>query len=129
MRRPFLAVSFSTLLFAPTDRGNTSNTWHALGLCSQVQDVLSCLLSGECADERLWGVSVYSVEPLAGANRLLIRVGPTHDEASLDVWQTLETLNAARSYFRREIAREIHRKRVPDLEFAWVLPGEVVVNE
>ncbi len=85
-------------------------------LCRQVERALSMALPGECGDELLSGLTVMSVTPAEGTSRLLVTVSLPEGANPLDVLLRLEK---ARGFLRSGLASEIHRKRVPDLAFAF----------
>jgi hypothetical protein len=93
-----------------------------LQLCRQVQRALSLALAGESADEALRDLYVQSVEPLGSPGQLAVTVilpgygGVT----SADV---LARLAAHTPRLRAAVAREISRKRVPNLSFIPVPPS------
>jgi ribosome-binding factor A len=92
-----------------------------LQLCRQVQRALSMALGGECADELLREVYVESVEPMGSPGQLRVNVVlPGHVQgAAPEVWARLAELT---SRLRAAVAREICRKRVPNLSFI-VMPS------
>ena len=98
---------------------------HDYGLCAEVSEILSFLFAGGCADERLWDFCVVSVEPFPNASRLLIKVCPKRPMTFAEFDEGLKILKSARSFFRREIAQAIFRKRVPELVFDWCLDSGV----
>jgi ribosome-binding factor A len=87
----------------------------ALQLCKQVAETLSLALSG-CADPLLNDLLVADVRPAPDSTRLLVLVqSATRRPVSLaDVSQHLEH---ARGLLRQEVARQIHRRKTPDLVF------------
>lgn len=97
-------------------------------LCRQVEEAVSCALV--CSTSPiLRDLLVIAVEALRGAAMLQVLV--TTEGESLDCHQTEEALRRARGYIRHEVARAIHRKRVPSLSFVLVPDGSVleVVDE
>jgi hypothetical protein len=93
-----------------------------LQLCRQVQRSLSMALAGECGDEILRDVYVESVEPMGGAGHLLVRIviPPSIEEAPLEL---IARLSERTAQLRATIARDICRKRVPNLRFIAVPPN------
>ena len=91
-----------------------------LQLCRQVQRALALALPGECDDELLRDACVESVEPLGGPGQLLVRVSvPAGGDAP--TWNdAMARLTACTPRLRAAIAREISRKRVPNLSFVVV---------
>ena len=92
-----------------------------LQLCRQVQRALAMALPGDCADELLRDVYVESVEPIGGPGQLAVRViVPAHCGAPAS--EVMSRLAAQTPRLRAAVAREISRKRVPNLSFI-VLPA------
>jgi ribosome-binding factor A len=86
-------------------------------LCRQVEEAIAYALV--CSTSPiLRDLYVMGVEPARGA--ALLRVLVTMEGDAHDYQQTVEALARAKGYFRAEVARAIHRKRVPSLEFALV---------
>jgi ribosome-binding factor A len=90
-----------------------------LQLCRQVSRSLSYVL-GSLGDDVLGGLHVESVEPAPNASHLLVTVSSLDAEASPET--ILIRLHAAQPRLREEIARDIHRRRVPELTFRCVRP-------
>ena len=98
---------------APSRKG----AFKALQLCKQVERAVSVTLASEWLDDVLVGACVVSVDPAPDASRLLVVVllAPGRD---LDaIGPARAALQAASSEFRAEVARSIHRKRVPEVVF------------
>jgi ribosome-binding factor A len=89
----------------------------ALQLCAQVAQTLASVLSGECGDDRLRDLLVESVEPAPDSTRLLVTVSAGPAFADGDTASVLRALYGATGMLRVQIARAIHRKRVPELLF------------
>jgi ribosome-binding factor A len=89
----------------------------ALQLCAQVARTLAGVLSGECGDDRLRDLLVESVQPAPDSTRLLVTVYPGPAFAAGDTEPVLAALYGAMGLLRGQIARAIHRKRVPELVF------------
>jgi ribosome-binding factor A len=89
----------------------------SIQLCRQVEEAISCALV--CSTNPiLRDLYVMGVEPVRGA--ALLRVLVTTEGEANDYQQTIEALARAKGYFRGEVARSIHRKRVPSLDFVVV---------
>lgn|GEM_PF-5632773 len=88
-------------------------------LCRRVEEALRCALL--CAEHSLLrDLLITGVEPLRGASLMRVLVetpDPTHEPKTLEI-----ALEKACGYLRAEVARSIHRKRVPGLRFE-VVPG------
>jgi hypothetical protein len=113
-----------------SDQGDSSETQRrfdarsdrkTLQLCRQVQRALSLSLGGECADELLGDLYVASVEPLGGPGQLGVRVILSTDSGA-SAGEVMSRLTAQTPRLRAAVAREISRKRVPNLSFI-VLPS------
>jgi ribosome-binding factor A len=107
--------------FDAADLSESRNTTHERKdrqLCEQVAEALSFALA-ECHDPRLADLYVEAVEPAPSASRLRVVVS---GDSGADAFAILGALERARSYLRRPIAGEIHRKRTPELCFELVAP-------
>jgi ribosome-binding factor A len=98
----------------PSRAGSNTKT---IQLCRQVEEAIAYALAGS-ASPILRDLYVVGVEPLRGVAllRVLVSIEGEADEHE----QTKAALNRARGYFRGEVARAIHRKRVPTLQFVIV---------
>ena len=94
-----------------------------LQLCRQVQRALALALPGECNDERLRDASVESVEPIGGPGQLLVRVSVPDGGDGATWTDVMARLTACTPRLRATVAREISRKRVPNLSFVVVPPA------
>ena len=90
-----------------------------LRLCRQVEQVISLTLGGECGDDRLQGLTVRAVAPAPGPGQLMVTLQAPPGE--MDLVGALECLEQVQGLLRREVARAIHRKKVPRLSFR-ILP-------
>ena len=108
------------------DRGpSRRGTWKLQQLCKQVERAASVTLAGECASDVLVGAAVVSAEPAPDASRLRVTVVLAPGRSMEDAVRAIAELRRAAPAFRREAARSIHRKRVPDLTFDVRWAGEV----
>ena len=89
-------------------------------LCRQVHEALIWSLGAATNDERLSYCSVVDVEPLAGSNRLLVKIGVPTD---LSVSDIAEQLEIAAPTLRMEVAQAITRRKAPELVFVPVPSG------
>ena len=89
-------------------------------LCEQVAEAISFALA-ECHNPLLADLFVESVDPAPSASRLRVVVSADIDA---DGEAALDALDHARNFLRRQIAGEIHRKRVPELSFVLMLRGD-----
>jgi len=92
----------------------------ALQLCEQIARTLSCVLAGECRDDRLRELLVESVQPAPDSTRLLVSLylGPSAPGVETD--ELLQSLRGAARMLRSAVANAICRKRVPELVFRLV---------
>jgi ribosome-binding factor A len=81
-------------------------------------------LSSECGSDVLLGAAVVSAEPAPDAARLRVVVLLAPGRGVEDAELALSALRQAAPAFRQEIARSIHRKRVPEIAFDVILAGE-----
>lgn len=91
-------------------------------LCGTVHRTLSLCLSSTIAHEA--GVAVESVEPAESPGRLLVvlRADRPLDPASHG--HILRAIESTRGALRAEVAAAVSRRRVPDLTFLVLGPGE-----
>jgi ribosome-binding factor A len=103
--------------FGETGRSRRG-TWKTLQLCKQVERAAAVVLAGECESDVLLGASVAAVEPAPDASRLRVTIVlvPAGDRAA-PLAEALAALRRVTVRFREEIARCIHRKRVPEIVF------------
>jgi ribosome-binding factor A len=104
------------LFFGEADRSQRKH-WKALQLCKQVERAAAMVLSADCQEEVLAGAAVAAVLPAPDAARLMVRVVLAPGRAPEDVGTAREALGRAAARFREEVARSIHRKRVPEIVF------------
>jgi len=112
-------------VFFGSKDGRRRTNWKEMQLCRQVERAASMALASECEAEALAGAAVAAVEPAPDARRLRITVvlPPGAEVSSLDGgWVALA---ACANLVRAEVARSIHRKRVPEIVFDLRLAGEV----
>jgi ribosome-binding factor A len=89
-------------------------------LCRQVHEALTWALGSSTRDERLAYCTIADVQPLAGGNRMLVKVSVPRD-LSLD--EIAEQLAVAAPALRTEVAQAITRRKAPELVFLPV-PGD-----
>jgi ribosome-binding factor A len=106
----------ANMLFGPIEPPIDRKTQQ---LCKQVSRVLSCVLSGEIADEVLQGLAVDSVIPAPNASRLQVTLFPTGtlEVPLIEVYARLEKVHG---HLRSAVAEDINRKRAPELSFVVV---------
>lgn len=128
-RRRFQGVDpeFASALMSEESFEKNPNRQHdhkTLQLCSQVRDALSLAISGECHDDVLRELYVDTVEPAPNASRLLVRlIIPKH--AKVDYADLYERLAKVGPFLRTIVAKEISRKRTPELTFVAMPESEV----
>jgi hypothetical protein len=101
--------------FGDADQAAGRN-WKVWQLCKQVERAASFVLA-ECRDDALLGAAIAEVAPAPDAGRLRVAVVlPSHGSTG-NVIEARAALARAASSFRAEVARSIHRKRVPEIVF------------
>jgi ribosome-binding factor A len=88
----------------------------ALQLCAQVMRTLNSLLVGD-ADPVLRDLMVVEVVPAPDTKRLLVSVVLAPSAAEHDPGEVLSHLHRAQGHLRSEVAAEITRRKVPNLNF------------
>ena len=87
-------------------------------LCKQVAETLSLVISGECDDDVLRSLQIFSVQPAPNTRRLLVVVEPDEEtRANFTPEDVLARIEPLRPFLRTEVARAISRKRAPTLVF------------
>ena len=107
----------------PRRRFDARSDRKTLQLCRQVQRALSLSLAGDGGDELLQSLYVQSVQPLGSAGQLAVAV-VLPPEAGANAGYVLARLAAHTPRLRAAVAREITRKRVPNLSFIVLPPDE-----
>lgn len=84
-------------------------------LNEQLKRELSLLIQQGVRDPRVWGVTVTAVRATADLDRarILVRLSGDDEERR----EALTGLLAAAPWLRRELGRELHIRRVPELDF------------
>ncbi len=84
-------------------------------LNEQLKRELSLLIQQGVRDPRVWGVTVTAVRATADLDRarILVRLSGDDEERR----EALAGLLAAAPWLRRELGRELHIRRVPELDF------------
>jgi hypothetical protein len=99
--------------------------WKVAQLCKQVERAATGALEGEWTSDALLGAAVASVAPAPDASRLRVLVVLSPAKETTDVERARAALVALTPAFREEVARSVHRKRVPEIVFE-VMPGAEV---
>jgi ribosome-binding factor A len=96
----------------PEQRGREH---HRERLADGMRDEIGALLEGELADPRIGLASVTEVKlsPDGRALHVFVNVAGTDDEAV----STMEGLNAAKGYIRREVGSRMRLRVAPELHF------------
>jgi ribosome-binding factor A len=110
--------------FAATDRSGRRN-WKVQQLCKQVERAAAVTLAGECESDALLAAAVASVEPAPDSSRLMATVVLAPGKGAEDLADARAALARSAASFRGEVARTIHRKRVPEIVFDVRLSEEV----
>lgn len=98
----------------PAHAGRSGGQRKALQLCAQAAQALGYALSWETNDDVIAGLLVESVVPAPNSTHLLVTV-TAPSEVPVD--EVLNRLPGHIGRLRAEVARSIHRKRVPELSF------------
>jgi hypothetical protein len=107
--------------FGEADRTRKGN-WKMLQLCKQVERAAALTLAGLCESDALLGASIAAVEP---AGRLMVTVVLAPGKVVEDATEAKAVLLRSTVAFREEVARSVHRKRVPEVVFDVRLAEEV----
>jgi hypothetical protein len=91
--------------------------WKVMQLCKQVERAATLALEGEWVGDALLGAAVALVEPAPDAGRLRVVIALAPSRGVDDVEQARAALVGLTSGFRADVARSIHRKRVPEIVF------------
>jgi hypothetical protein len=110
--------------FGERERSRKVN-WKVLQLCKQVERAATLALEGEWVGDALLGAVVATVEPAPNAARLKVVVVLVPGKGVDEVERARATLAELKATFRSEVARSIHRKRVPEIVFDVRLAPEV----
>lgn len=94
-------------------------------LCKQVERAAAVTLAGECEGDALLGAAVAFVEPAPDSTRLMATVVLAPGKGAEDLAAARAALARSAASFREEVARTIHRKRVPEIVFDVRLSEEV----
>lgn len=94
-------------------RGGVSLDHKLAQMCHQVQETVSLALAA-ANDPALHDLTVIGVEPTRGAAAL--RIVLTADGDDIDYDDLEERLARAGGWLRREVTREINRRRAPTLD-------------
>ncbi|MEL6181245.1 MAG: ribosome-binding factor A, partial [Myxococcota bacterium] len=94
-------------------------------LCRQVRHAVDDALASECDDPLLHNLMVCSVQPAPHAGRLRIILESTWPDDTFNADEALARLNALKGLLRAEVASAINRRRVPELTFYVLTPGEI----
>lgn len=97
--------------------GSGRRNFKVLQLCRQVERASALALASECDSDVLAAASVVAVEPAPNAGRLRVIVALAPGSSATDLGEAVASLAAATGVFREEVARCIHRKRVPEIVF------------
>lgn len=82
-----------------------------------VREVVSCTIADELQDPRIGFVTVTSARVSADLRKATVYVSVLGDEQGRE--QTLDALNASRALVQSKIARELHLKNTPTLDFLY----------
>jgi len=88
---------------------------HRERLSEAIREEIETILEGELADPRIGLVNVSGVELAEDARSARVFVNVEGDDAEAD--RSLEGLEAAKNYIRRELAERLRLRRSPELFF------------
>jgi ribosome-binding factor A len=94
-------------------------------LCKEIQLTLNLTLAGELNDPLLRELTVFSVEPLPESSDLIVVFSWNGDCSQFDFSKIRLAVQNVSGRLRSEVAQAINRKRVPELSFKLLFPGEV----
>jgi ribosome-binding factor A len=103
-------------------RGDQSGNHKTQRLCGAAQRTLSLCLS--LGDETVRGLAVEAVEPATSPGLLVLVLRADRPLAPEDRARVLRALGSMRGSLRADIAAAVSRRRVPDLAFLVLGPGE-----
>jgi len=110
--------------FGDADRFSRGN-WKLRQLCKQVERAATLTLMSVCESDSLLGASVAAVEPAPDSGRLMVTVVLGLGKGGEVTTEAKAALLRSTAAFREEVARSIHRKRVPEVVFDVRLAEEV----
>jgi ribosome-binding factor A len=105
-------------------RGGRPENHKAKRLCGAVHRTLSLCLSSMLDDEAMRSLGVESVEPAPSAGWLTVVLRADRPLDPVDRGRVLRALESMRGGLRAEIGSAVTRRRVPDLRFLILGPGE-----
>lgn len=88
---------------------------HRERVADAIRDEISIILEGELADPRIGMATVTEVVPLRGDKVMHVYVHVEGSDEEGD--ETIEGLNAAKSYVRRQVAQRLSLRHMPELVF------------
>lgn len=90
----------------------------ALQLCAQIRDTINLILS-DAHNGILQELMVDSITPAPDSTNLVVIIIPAwgHDYWVVEANMIKQELQKATGWIRSEVAKAIHRKRVPQLQF------------
>lgn len=98
--------------------------YSALRLASQIRSILDLLIP-QSGHPLLSSIVVGTVEPYAKGSNFVVQVYSTDTAADYDPLEIKAALDSLKSFLRTEVAKDITRKKVPELKFD-VLPPHVL---
>ena len=102
---------------------NTKPDYHQMKLCRQVRDELEMIFHGEARDEFFWNLQILDVLPIPLSHALQVRLAVSLE----DDWtqsEVQEELLKRKAWLKFEVAKAIHRKRMPELRFTLIIQEE-----
>ena len=83
-----------------------------------IREEISVLLQRQVKDPRL-GNFIAVTDVVTSANLKTARIYISHLGTETERKETLDTLTAASGFFRKELAKHLRLRRVPELSFHW----------
>jgi ribosome-binding factor A len=105
-------------------RGGRRENHKAKRLCGAVHRTLALCISSMLDDEAMRSLAVESVEPAPSAGWLTVVLRADRPLDPVDRRRVLRMLESNRGAFRTEIGSAVNRRRLPDLRFLVLGPGE-----
>lgn len=92
--------------------------YHQMKLCREVRDELELILHGEARDDFWWLFQVIDVLQIENSPALEVQLEVSLLEDEMTLSDCEAELLKRKAWLKFEVARAIHRKRMPDLKFS-----------
>ncbi len=94
-------------------------------LCKEIKQTIALTLAGEMNEPILANLEVIQVDPISGSRDFMVILAWNGHKDYFEPKEIALTLQKVSGFLRSEIAHSINRKRVPELSFRLLAPGEV----